>query len=503
MASLPKDTHNVEASPNVWIVPLAFPSHVKNFLEFAKVLATHKLTVTYFYTRGPAKALGVHTTVEKWRSEEGVDVHLRDLEIEEPEFADGLDDFKTWVEVMRQQEMRFDSILKQEIELGNKPTCVISDFWLAGIHENTVKRNVPDWTLSILSVGYTGAATYLSQLQSKGILKIPASPQDKDSQEELISLPGLPLMRICELDILSVFSSHVMFQFGKRNGLAVLKSDVVIFSTFQELEPRTFRELKIQMHNAAVKDKRETGELLTVGPIFPLTTPGAARPTGNDSDVKDRHPYLKFLDGQRDSSVLFVAFGSTWQLPPEQMLEIAFGLEASEQSFLCAFHPAEKTAKYPTGDIFDIIPPDLIIRIKGRGLFVQDWVPQLHILNHPAVGGFLSHCGQNSTLEGLSMGVPILTWPLFTDQNMNARFIVEEIQAGLGITKDESGEGLVDRTEVERKARALLQSEEGKAARKNALRIRELALRSVAVNGSSYNNMQSLVARIRGLAGVQ
>ncbi|KAL2631398.1 hypothetical protein R1flu_016084 [Riccia fluitans] len=434
MASLPKDTHNVEASPKVWIVPLAFPSHVRNFLQFAKVLATHKLTVTYFYTRGPAKALGVHTTVEKWRSEEGVDVHLRDLEIEEPEFADGPDDFKTWVEVMRQQEARFDSILKQEIELGqSKPTCIIWDFLLAGIHENTVKRNIPDWTLSILSVGYTGAATYLSQLQSKGILKIPASPQDKDSQEELISLPD--------------------------------------------------------------------GGALDGWTYFPSYN-GAARPTGNDSDGKNRHPYLKFLDGQRDSSVLFVAFGSTWQLPPEQMLEIAFGLEASEQSFLCAFHPAVKTAKYPTGDIFDIIPSDLISRIKGRGLFVQDWVPQLHILNHPAVGGFLSHCGQNSTLESLSMGVPILTWPLFTDQNMNARFVVEEIQAGLGITKDESGEGFVDRTEVERKARALLQSEEGKAARKNALRIRELALRSVAVNGSSYNNMQSLIARIRGLAGV-
>ncbi|KAL3689239.1 hypothetical protein R1sor_015548 [Riccia sorocarpa] len=81
---------------------------------------------------------------------------------------------------------------------------------------------------------------------------------------------------------------------------------------------------------------------------------------------------------------------------------------------------------------------------------------------------------------------------------MNARFVVDEIQAALEITRDPSGESSVDRKEVETKVRALFQSEEGKQARKNALRIKELALHTVSEKGSTYKNIQALVTRIRG-----
>ncbi|KAL3689225.1 hypothetical protein R1sor_015534 [Riccia sorocarpa] len=285
-----------------------------------------------------------------------------------------------------------------------------------------------------------------------------------------------------------------MSPLANRNGRIAYKFEVLILSTFEELESRAFLEYsKYLLHNSAGKHNRKGRKIYTVGPTFPLTTTPAAKPTPNE----ERHPCLKFLDGQADSSVLFVAFGSTWQLPPEQMQEIAFGLEGSEQPFLCTLQPAAKTAQYPTGDVFDIIPPDCISRTKGRGLFVQGWVPQLQILGHPAIGGFLSHCGQNSMLESLSMGVPLLTWPSFIDQMMNARFVVDEIQAGLEITRDPRGSS-VDRREVETKVRALFHSEEGKQPRKNATRIRELALQSVSQNGSSYKNIQALVTRIRG-----
>ncbi|KAL3689234.1 hypothetical protein R1sor_015543 [Riccia sorocarpa] len=493
MGPLSESKGNAETLPSVWIVPYSFPSHVKCFLQFAKLLASHKMRVTFLCIKGDVESLGLHAMLESWRSE-GLEIQLRDLEIQEPNSCDR----RLWV--VQQQEARFDIILQTELRLGlSKPTVVISDFWLPGIHESAVKWSIPAWVFSILSLGYTGSAVYLSQLQSKGILKLPASPSDTDSQEH-ISLPGLPLLPIRELDALSAFSGHVFYPLGRRNGLALPKSEVVILSTFKELEPRGFRELELLLHNAAVnlKDKRnlKTGDIYTVGPIFPLTAPGA-RSTGSDSYGQERHPCLKFLDGQRDSSVLFVAFGTSWHLAPEQMQEIALGLECSEQPFLCAFHLAVKTAQYPTGNIFDVIPPDCVIRTKERGLFVEGWVPQLQILNHPAVGGFLSHCGHNSVLESLSMGVPLLAWPSFVDQMMNARYAVEEIQVGLQITKDQLGEELVDRKEVERKTRSLFHSEEGKAARKNARQIRELALQTVAENGSSYMNVQALIARIR------
>ncbi|KAL3689227.1 hypothetical protein R1sor_015536 [Riccia sorocarpa] len=495
MGSIPEERSEEGVTPNVWVVPLAFLSHVRCFLQFAKLLASHNLPVTFFCAKWDEKSLGLQATIESWRGE-GLDIRLRYIEVEEPDFSAGADNSEDWKLLFQRQEEWIDSILKHESVLAqSRPTCVISDLTTPGVHESAVKYSVPAWVFSSFSLCYTGSVAYISQLRAKGILKLPHSPRDPICQEEFISLPGLPLLRLSELDEVGVFSSHIMSPLGNRNGPIVYKSEVLILSTFEELESRAFVEYsKYLVHNSAGKHKEEKRKIYTVGPTFPLTTTPTAKPPSNE----ERYPCLKFLDGQAHSSVLFVAFGSTWQLAPEQMQEIAFGLEGSEQPFLCVLQSAAKTAQYPTGDVFDIIPPDCISRTKGHGLFVQGWVPQLQILGHPAVGGFLSHCGQNSVLESLSMGVPLLTWPLLVDQMMNARFVVGEIQAGLEITRDPHDESLVDRKEVETKVRALFQSEEGKQARNNALRIRELALQTVSQNGSSYKNIQALVTRIRG-----
>ncbi|KAL3689237.1 hypothetical protein R1sor_015546 [Riccia sorocarpa] len=491
MGSVDEARSKEDVTPNVWVVPLAFLSHARCYVQFAKLLASQNLAVTFFCSKWDEKSLGLLATIESWRSE-GLDIRLRYLEIEEPNFARA-DDFEEWKGVFQRQEAWLDSILKDESALAqSRPTCVISDLWMPGVHESAVKYDIPAWVFSSFSLCYAGSAAYISQLQDKGILKLPNSPLDPICQEEFISLPGLPLLRLSELDEVGIFSSHIISPLANRNGRIAYKSEVLILSTFQELEPRAFLEYsKYLVHNSAGGEKKK---IYTVGPTFPLTTTPAPNPTPNE----ERHPSLNFLDGQADASVLFVAFGSTWQLTPEQMQEIAFGLEGSEQPFLCVLQPAAKTAEYPTGDVFDIISPDCVSRTKGRGLFVQGWVPQLQILGHPAVGGFLSHCGQNSILESLSMGVPLLTWPTFCDQMMNARFVVDEIQAALEITRDPSSQSSVDRKEVETKVRALFHSEEGKQARNNAVRIRELALHSVSENGSSYKNIQALVTRIRG-----
>ncbi|MCI68776.1 UDP-glucose flavonoid 3-O-glucosyltransferase 6-like, partial [Trifolium medium] len=67
---------------------------------------------------------------------------------------------------------------------------------------------------------------------------------------------------------------------------------------------------------------------------------------------------------------------------------------------------------------------------------VIGWAPQVQVLAHPATGGFVSHCGWNSTLESIHYGVPIATWPLFADQQTNALELVSELKMGVEIALD-------------------------------------------------------------------
>ena len=55
---------------------------------------------------------------------------------------------------------------------------------------------------------------------------------------------------------------------------------------------------------------------------------------------------------------------------------------------------------------------------------------QVPLLFHPAVSAFMSHGGNNSTLEGLAAGRPILCVPFLGDQPSNAQHIVNR---GVGL----------------------------------------------------------------------
>ncbi|KAL0426454.1 UNVERIFIED_CONTAM: UDP-glycosyltransferase 73D1, partial [Sesamum latifolium] len=72
-------------------------------------------------------------------------------------------------------------------------------------------------------------------------------------------------------------------------------------------------------------------------------------------------------------------------------------------------------------------------KVEGRGLIIRGWAPQVLILSQPAFGGFLTHCGWNSTLEGTCADVLITTRPMLAEQFYNEKFIVRVLKIGVRV----------------------------------------------------------------------
>jgi len=109
-----------------------------------------------------------------------------------------------------------------------------------------------------------------------------------------------------------------------------------------------------------------------------------------------------------------VSFGTVASPRPDELRELAAGLEASGAPFLWSLRE----------DSWPLLPPGFLDRATstGSGLVVP-WAPQVPVLRHPSVGAFVTHAGWASVLEGVSSRVPMVCRPFFGDQRMNARSV--------------------------------------------------------------------------------
>lgn len=200
---------------------------------------------------------------------------------------------------------------------------------------------------------------------------------------------------------------------------------------------------------------------------------------------------LSWLDQQPTNSTIYVAFGSFTVFDEKQFQELALGLELSNRPFLWVVR------QDMTQDIEKCYPEGFEERVKNRGKMVG-WAPQQKVLSHPSVACFLSHCGWNSTMEGVCNGVPFLCWPYFADQFLNQGYIAEYWRVGLSLDKDESG--IVRRGEIAKKVELLLSDESYKT---RVLNLRSKTMSSATEGGSSHKNLSSFVDWIKETAVVK
>jgi len=229
--------------------------------------------------------------------------------------------------------------------------------------------------------------------------------------------------------------------------------------------------------------------------IWALKTIGPSVPSSYlDKRIKDDKEYgvsisdpntessIKWLNEKPKRSVVYVSFGSNARLSEEQLEELALGLKDSESYFLWVVRESEQV-KLPKG--FE--------ETSKNGLIVT-WCPQLEVLTHEALGCFVTHCGWNSTLEALSIGVPLIAMPLWTDQVTNAKLIADVWKMGVRAVADEKE--IVRSETIKNCIKEIIGTEKGNEIKKNALKWKNLAKNSVDEGGRSDQNIEEFVAAL-------
>lgn len=250
-----------------------------------------------------------------------------------------------------------------------------------------------------------------------------------------------------------------VFQYIRNCGQNLKASEWVICNWFHELDPSACNLLP---------------NTVTVGPLLSNGQSNAGHLWSEESTC------LAWLDKHSPGSVIYVAFGSTTKFCQRQFEELALGLELIGRPFLWVVR-SDISAKYPDG---------FIERTISLGKIVQ-WAPQETVLAHPSVACFLTHSGWNSTLEGLSMGVPMLCWPYYTDHFYIRSCVCYGWNVGLDLNPDD-GE-IVTRHELKRRVDELLSDE---TIRANAIKWKEMAQRNISSGGCSSKNLPDFIAKI-------
>ncbi|KAJ8440215.1 hypothetical protein Cgig2_023980 [Carnegiea gigantea] len=244
------------------------------------------------------------------------------------------------------------------------------------------------------------------------------------------------------------------------------KAHCLLFTSVHELEEQVIDALKAKLPIP----------IYPVGPMIPyfkLQSNGIRRGTSNCHDDRS---YFQWLDSQPRGSVLYISQGSFLSLSSAQMDEIVAGIKESGVRFLWVTRGDCSRFKDGIGELGYLVP----------------WCDQLKVLCHPSVGGFWTHCGWNSTWEGVYAGVPMLTCPIFWDQVPNSKLIVSDWKMGWKAMDNGLKETLVTRHEIAQTVKKFMDSkgDERKELVNRAKSIQDICRKAIVKGANSTANIR-------------
>jgi Glycosyl transferases, related to UDP-glucuronosyltransferase len=271
-----------------------------------------------------------------------------------------------------------------------------------------------------------------------------------------------------------------------------------LFEDLDELKPRVLVNTFDALEPERAPRRARSGGSSPSGPVVP---DGEASLSSSSTDMfrrDDASACVDWLDTKPARSVVYVSFGTLLSMSKRQEEEMRRGLEATGRPYLWV----ARQGAVDGGATLDSAPTPAADAAGGGGEgdaqgMVVEWCDQMKVLSHPAVGCFVSHCGWNSALESVSAGVPMVAWPLYAEQKVNAVILTEEV-AGVALcpAAARGGDGVVAREEVAAAVKELMDpGEKGSAMRRRAREMQVAAARARSPEGASCRALTVVVGK--------
>ncbi|XXG44857.1 hypothetical protein AAC387_Pa02g0096 [Persea americana] len=457
-----KDEGYNKAQVHVLVLPYPNHGHLNPILQFAKRLTSRGLKVTLAPTHYMAKSLHIDAgPVAIDPISDGCDEHgYRNV--------DGTQAYIERFQTVGSQTLA--QLIEKHRHSSNSLCCLVYDPFLP-------------WALDVAQRFGLRCAAFFTQSCCVdaiyyhvhcGQLAIPVTATS-------IKLPAMPTLQVSELpSLVSKPESYpgvlelLVSQFSNLE-----RVDWVLINTFDDLEDEVVRWMaKIWPCKA-------------IGPTLPSTYLDQTIEGDTNYGITlfdlQNADCMKWLNPKETGSVVYISFGSIAAMVPEQMDELAWGIKGCNYNFLWVVRESEE----------DKLRNKFKEETQDKGLIVK-WCPQLEVLAHPAIGCFVTHCGWNSTLEALSLGVPLVGVPQWTDQPTNAKYVEEVWGVGLRPSVDEKG--IVGRIEMEHCIREVMEGERGRDIKRNACKWKMSAKEAMSPGGGSYTNIEEFVTTLSTLA---
>ncbi|KAK7321344.1 hypothetical protein VNO77_31898 [Canavalia gladiata] len=351
---------------------------------------------------------------------------------------------------------------------SNPVIGLVLDFFCVAMIDVGNELGIPSYLFMPSNVGYLSLMFSIQKRQIDDVFN------DSDQVEYFI--PGFSNPVPSSVLPVAIFNKDGGYAASYKVSQRFKDTKGIIVNTFSELEKYAIDALS----------DGQTPPIYAVGPLINLKVQ-----SNPNLDQTQHDKILKWLDEQPPSSVVYLCFGSRGSFDSSQTREIGLALQRSGVKFLWVMRSS------PTTDNSErTLPEGFSEWMVGRGMLCE-WAPQVEVLSHKAIGGFVSHCGWNSILESLWFGVPILTWPIYAEQQLNAFKMVRELGLALELRLDyKTGSGLVMAEEIEKGVKQLMDRDN--MVLKKVQKMKQMARNSVLSGGSSFISVQQLIDNIIG-----